>query len=83
MLLSFSFAGLWLYMSLRGDAIILPGIKKARLTVLDSCLLNSSIYTPFLGLFFVDFFRNFQEKPRQLNTIMFLEKSVLSRAKLF
>nr|DAU53485.1 MAG TPA: hypothetical protein [Caudoviricetes sp.] len=47
--------------------IILPGNKKARLTVLVSCLLNSSILRPFLGLFFVDFFKNFQEKLRRFN----------------
>jgi len=34
--------------------ILVPGRekqKKARLTVLVSCLLNSSIYCPFVGLF--------------------------------
>ncbi|QBX12617.1 hypothetical protein JavanS730_0025 [Streptococcus satellite phage Javan730] len=58
MLLSFSFAGFWLYVSLRGYAIILPGIKKARLTVLVSCLLNSSFIALLWG-FFCGLFENF------------------------
>lgn len=53
--------------AVEGMLIILPGNKKARLTVLVSCLLNSSILRPFLGLFFVDFFKNFQEKLRRFN----------------
>ena len=67
MLLSFSFAGFWLYISLRGYAIILPGNRKStfdRASFLPAELVN---ITPFLGLFFVDFFRNFQEKLRRFN----------------
>ncbi|EFM34587.1 hypothetical protein HMPREF9189_1688 [Streptococcus sp. oral taxon 071 str. 73H25AP] len=48
-------------------AIILPGNKKStsdRASFLPAELVN---ITPFSGLFFVDFFRNFQEKLRRFN----------------
>lgn len=71
MLLSFSFAGFWLYVSLRGYAIILPGIKKARLTVLVSCLLNSSNLSPFVGLFLLPFLRTLGEQVVKSNVSNF------------
>ena len=80
MLLSFSFAGFWLYISLRGYAIILPGNKKStsdRASFLPAELVN---ITPFSGLFFVDFFRNFQEKLRRPNVVVFLKKVSIFKA---
>lgn len=78
MLLSFSFAGFWLYISLRGYAIILSGNKKSTFdcaSFLPAELVN---ITPFLGLFFVDFFRNFQEKLRRINAKVFFKKVSIS-----
>ena len=78
MFLSFSFAGFGLYISLRGYAIILAGNKKStfdRASFLPAELVN---ITPFLGLFFVDFFRNFQEKLRRINAKVFFKKVSIS-----
>ncbi|QBX09594.1 hypothetical protein JavanS359_0001 [Streptococcus satellite phage Javan359] len=36
--------------------------------------------TPFSGLFFVDFFRNFQEKLRRPNVVVFLKKVSIFKA---
>jgi len=47
--------------------------KKARLTVLVSCLLNSSNLSPFVGAFFVDFLRTFMVFKNYLKTYYFLK----------
>jgi len=44
------------------DIMNLSAIKKARLTVLVSCLLNSSNPSPFVGLFLLPFLRTLGEQ---------------------
>ncbi|HEU6283288.1 hypothetical protein ACLVNF_00860 [Streptococcus pneumoniae] len=49
--------------------------KKARLTVLVSCLLNSSNLSPFVGLFLLPFLRTLGEQVVKSNISIFCSKA--------
>ena len=49
--------------------------KKARLTVLVSCLLNSSNLSPFVGLFLLPFLRTLGEQVVKSNISIFCLKA--------
>jgi len=59
MLLSFSFAGFGLYISLRGYAIILAGNKKSTFDRASFLPAELIIFTPFFKAFLVHLFMDF------------------------
>ena len=56
-------------------SIFLCSIKKARLIVLVSCLLNSSNLSPFVGLFLLPFLRTLGEQVVNSNISDFCSKA--------